>query len=57
MSAYDSIEYTLSSVILLSDLVSTTVRRLRMLSALVVHTTKHGYVNSVGLPQSIRSWQ
>ena len=54
MSACDSIEYALGSVILLSNLLSTTVRPLRVPSALVIHTTKHGYVNGVGPLQSMR---
>ena len=56
MLACDGIWYTSGSVILLSNLMSTTVFPLRVLSALVVHTTKHGYVNSVGPLQPMRPW-
>ena len=44
--------YASSSVILLSKLMSTTVRSLRVPSALVVHTTKYGYVNGLDLLHS-----
>ena len=49
--------YASGNVILLSDLMFTTLRLLRVLSALVVHTTKHGYVNGVGPLQSMHPWQ
>ena len=39
--------HALDSVVLLSNRMSITVRLLHVLPALVVHTTKHGYVNDV----------
>ena len=46
--------YTLGNVIILSDLMSITVRLLHVLSSLVVYITKHAYMNGVGLLQSMR---
>ena len=57
MSACNNIGYAWGSVILLSNLMFTTVHSLSVPSALVVHTTKHGYVNGVGPLQSMRLWQ
>ena len=42
MLACEGIGYASGSVILLKDLMSTTVHPLLVLSALVVHITKHG---------------
>ena len=55
--ACDNMGYMLSSVILLRNLMSITVCHLHVPSALVVYTTKHGYVNGVGPLQSMRLWQ
>ena len=49
--------YPLGSVILLHDLMSIIMHPLHVLFALVVHTKKHGYVNGVGLLQSMHPWQ
>ena len=57
MSACDGIGYASGSVILLSNLMSTTMRPLRVPFAFVVHIIKHGYVNGVGLVQSMRPWK
>ena len=57
MSACDGMGYASGSVILLSDPMSTTVRPLLVLFALVVHTTKHEYVNGIGPLQSMRPWR
>ena len=46
--------YALGSVILLSDLMPTTVRPLHVLFALIIHSTKHGYVNGVNPLHSMR---
>ena len=54
MLACDGIRYISCSVILLRNLISTTVRLLRVLSALVVHTRKYEYVNSMDLLHSMR---
>ena len=57
MLACDSMEYASGSITLL-NLMFTILRPLRVQSALVVHTTKHGYVNGVEpLLQSMRPWQ
>ena len=45
MSACDGIGYTLGSVILLCNLMSTNLRLLLVSSAFVVHPTTHEYVN------------
>ena len=47
MLACDGMEYALGSVILLSNLMSTTVHFLHVLSALVVYPTMHECVNGV----------
>ena len=57
MLACDGKGYASGNVILLSNLMFTTVHLLRVPSALVVHTTKHGYMNGIGPLQSMRSWQ
>ena len=57
MLACDGMRNGSSSVIMLSNLMFITVRPLRVPFALVVHTTKHGYVNGVGPLQSTRPWQ
>ena len=46
--------YALGIVILLSNLMFTIVRPMHVLSALVVHITKHGYMNGVDQLQSMR---
>ena len=57
MLACNGMGYALGSVILLRDLMFTTLRLLRVLFALVVHTMNHGYVNGVRPLQSMRPWQ
>ena len=57
MLACDSMRYASGNVILVSKLMSTTVRLLRVPSALVIYITKHGYVNGIVPLQSICPWQ
>ena len=54
MLAWKGMRYASGSVILLSNLISTIVRCLRVLFALVVHPTKHEYVNGVNTFHSMQ---
>ena len=54
MLAWEGTGYASSSVILSSNLMFTTMRPLHVVSALVVYTIKHEYVNGVNSPHSIR---